>query len=80
MSMKVAISIPDPLAKAVDALARHRRLPRSRVIAVAIADYLARQAPSKVTERLDAVYALERGHVDPALVAAQRVLLERVEW
>jgi len=78
--MKLTISIPDPLAKAVNALAAHRGLPRSRVIATAIADYVARQAPSKVTERLDAVYALEGGELDAALSAAQRKSLTRSEW
>ena len=80
MSMKLAISIPDPLGKAVNALAAHRGLPRSRVIATAIADYLARQSPSKVTERLDAVYALERGELDTALSAVQRKSLTHSAW
>lgn len=80
MGMKLAISIPDPIAEAVDALAKHRGLPRSRVIASAIADYLARQAPSKVTERLDAVYALERGSLDAGVLAAARQLLVESEW
>jgi len=78
--MKLAISIPDPIAAAVDALAKRRGLPRSRIIASAIADYLARQAPSKVTERLDAVYARERGTLDDSLRAAQRALLRDSEW
>ncbi len=79
-SMKLAISIPDPLAEAVDAFAKRRGLPRSRIIASAIADYLARQAPSKVTERLDAVYALERDAGDAGVLAAGRRLLEQSKW
>ncbi len=80
MGMKLAISIPDPLAQAVDALAKHRRLPRSRIIASAIADYLARQAPSKVTERLDAVYALDRDSLDSDILATGCRLLRESEW
>ena len=78
--MKLAISIPDPLAEAVDAFAKHRGLPRSRIIASAIADYLARQAPSRVTERLDAVYALERDSLDTGVAAAGRRLLRETAW
>jgi metal-responsive CopG/Arc/MetJ family transcriptional regulator len=78
--MKLAISLPDPLAEAVDALAKRRGLPRSRIIASAIADYLARQAPSKVTERLDAVYALDRDSLNRDILAAGRKLLSESEW
>jgi metal-responsive CopG/Arc/MetJ family transcriptional regulator len=78
--MKIAISLPDPLADAVDAFAAAKGLPRSRVIANALVDYLARQSPSKVTERLNAVYALERDGLDAPIAESQRRQLKNSEW
>jgi len=78
--MKIAISLPDPLAETIDALARRRGLARSRLIAAALMEYVARHAPSTVTDRLDAVYAKERGELDPALAAASEDVLHRSAW
>ncbi|HET8679578.1 MAG TPA: ribbon-helix-helix protein, CopG family, partial [bacterium] len=53
---KVAISLPDALADAIEQIRRKQRIPRSRVIQRAIAVYLAEQG------RHGAVRAYENGY------------------
>ena len=78
--MKTAISLPDELFAAVDALARKLGLPRSRLIAQALAEYVAKHRSSRVTERLNAVYASGEATVDEELRKAQRRAVRRSEW
>ena len=78
--MKTAISLPDELFAAVDALARKLGLPRSRLIAQALAEYVAKHRTSRVTERLNAVYASDEATVDEELRKAQRRAVRRSEW
>jgi metal-responsive CopG/Arc/MetJ family transcriptional regulator len=78
--MKAALSIPDRLFSAADALARKLRLSRSRLYATALAEYLAKHQGARVTERLDAVYHAEAPKLDAELRRAQQRVLRRVEW
>jgi metal-responsive CopG/Arc/MetJ family transcriptional regulator len=78
--MKVAISLADDVFAATDALAAKLRVSRSKLIALALTDFIAKHRSSKVTERLDAVYAAEESHVEPALRRAQRRAVKRSEW
>ncbi len=70
-SMKVAISVPDPLFQAADALARQLRKSRSQFYAEAVAAYLGSFGESAVRERLNAVYATQESKVDPAFAQLQ---------
>lgn len=47
---------------------------------LALTDFIAKYWSSKVTERLDAVYATEESHVEPALRRAQGRVVKRSEW
>ncbi|MEP6622732.1 MAG: ribbon-helix-helix domain-containing protein [bacterium] len=78
--MKTAISLPDDLLVAADALARRMGVSRSGLIAAALAEFIAKHRTSKVSERLDAVYASEEGRVDAALSRAQRKGLAQSAW
>ena len=78
--MKTAISIPDELYTSADVLARKLGISRSRLIATAVAEYLAKHRAAKVTERLNAVYATERSRLDAATRRAQRRIVARSEW
>lgn len=80
MSMKVAVSIPDPIFEAAERLASERGLPRSRLYAEALEAYLAEHGPSVVRERLDAVYADEGATVDEYLLRAQMESLDDEAW
>jgi predicted transcriptional regulator len=74
--MKVAISVPDPLFKAADALARQLKKSRSQLYAEAVAAYLASLGEDAVREQLDAVYAHQDSAPDPALLEAQLQTLD----
>lgn len=69
--MKVVVSIPEAVFKAADALARILKASRDELYAEALVAYLATRGAEAIREQLDAVYAVERGGVDPALAAAQ---------
>jgi metal-responsive CopG/Arc/MetJ family transcriptional regulator len=78
--MKAAISLPDDLFAAADTLAGRLGVSRSRLVALALAEFIAKHRSSKVTERLDAVYATEESTVEKPLRRAQRRALGRTEW
>jgi antitoxin MazE6 len=78
--MKTAISVPDRLFAAADALAGKLGVSRSRLYATALAEYVAKHQTAKVTERLDATYAAQPSRPDPALARAQRRAVARSEW
>lgn len=78
--MKTAISIPDDLFVAADALARELGQSRSHLYAQAVREYLARHSADSITEALNAVWADVQDE-DRAFVAeAARRTLERTEW
>jgi len=78
--MKIAISLADDVFAAADTLAAKLKISRSRLIALALTEFIAKHRSSKVTERLDAVYATEESPVEPALGRAQRRAIKRSEW
>jgi metal-responsive CopG/Arc/MetJ family transcriptional regulator len=76
--MKTAISLPDPLFKAVDRTAKRLGISRSELFARAVASYLENAA--EVTAALDRVYRDEPGTVDPTLARLQRRAVTREDW
>ena len=78
--MKTAISLPDELFASADSLARRLGLSRSGLIATALAEFVARHRTSRISERLDAVYAAEESRIDRPVSRAQRKVLKREEW
>jgi len=78
--MKTAISLPDDVFAASDALAKKLGLSRSALIAAALTEFLAKHRTSKISERLDAVYSAEESRVDAPTAGAQRAILRRSEW
>ncbi|HET7604425.1 MAG TPA: hypothetical protein VFK36_15485 [Gemmatimonadales bacterium] len=78
--MKTAISLPDDLFASAEALAQRLGLSRSRLFAMAVAEFVAKHQTRKVTERLDAVYSAEPGTLEPELRQAQRHRLPRGTW
>lgn len=65
--MKIAISVPDSLFEAADALARQMRKSRSQLYSEAMAAYLGTLGADAVREQLDAVYARQDSTPDPVL-------------
>jgi len=78
--MKVAISLPDPIFEAAEQLAEELRVPRSRLYAQALASYIGSRGGSAITEKLNAIYAVEPSLVDPALAKVQEGFLGDEAW
>jgi antitoxin MazE6 len=78
--MKVAISIPDSVHRAVDRAARRMRVPRSQLYVRAVKAYLKHAERADVTARLDAVYGEESSAAEPFVTAAARATLRRTKW
>ena len=54
--MKTAISLPDGLFRQADKIAEELSIPRSRLVALALEEFIRRHRQQDLTERLDAVY------------------------
>lgn len=78
--MKTAISLPDALFRAGDALAKRLKVSRSELYARALGEYLAKHRADQVTQRLNAVYAAENSSLDPGLGTLQARALPREDW
>ena len=78
--MKVAISLPDPVFRAAETLARKLKKSRSELYAEAIAAYVGARGAKALTARLDAVYGAQSSDVDPALKYAQLEHLADEAW
>ena len=78
--VKTAISIPDPLFRTADRLAKRLRIPRSRLYAQAIERYVADFQDHGVTARLNEVYADSSSDLDADLAAMQAVAISSDRW
>lgn len=78
--VKVAISLPDAVFRAAETLARKLRVPRSRLYAEAIAEYVGARGSKALTAKLNVVYGKEASELDPALRHAQLERLSREAW
>ncbi|MFW5843843.1 MAG: CopG family ribbon-helix-helix protein [Spirochaetota bacterium] len=78
--MKIAVSIPDDVFEEAERLARQRYRSRSDLYARALAEYVARHAPDRVTESMNAVLETVREPDDDFAPDAGRRTLGRVEW
>jgi metal-responsive CopG/Arc/MetJ family transcriptional regulator len=78
--MKVALSIPNELFDSAEILSRKLGVSRSRLYATALAEFVAKHRGRKTTERLNAVYAAQDGHLDPRLRRLQARSLGESSW
>ena len=77
--MKIAISIPDKLFIAADAHAAQAGVSRSELYATAMTEYLARREETRITERLNAVYAAQQTPITPELPVPDRPAASRLD-
>jgi metal-responsive CopG/Arc/MetJ family transcriptional regulator len=54
--MKTAVSIPDHIFREAERTARELGMPRSRLVARALEEFISRYEKERVTEQLNAVY------------------------
>jgi hypothetical protein len=78
--MKVAISVPDPVFKAAEQLARELKKSRSQLYSEALAEYLGTRGARAITQKLNAVYATEDSQLDPVLDQIQLETLKDETW
>ena len=80
MSVKTAISIPDPIFEAAEQLAERLGISRSRLYSRAVERFISEYRREDVSERLNAVYNDESARVDPQLQMLQVSLLDAEDW
>ena len=78
--MKVAVSIPDDLFESAETVSRKLKVPRSRLYAAALAEYVGKHHGRKVTARLNALYASEDSRLEAGLRRAQKRALAVGSW
>ena len=78
--MKIALSIADDLFASAETLGKRLGVSRSRLYAMALADFVAKHQTRKTTERLDAVHAAHDTRLDPATRRLQSRSLARNQW
>jgi predicted transcriptional regulator len=78
--MKTAVSLPDPVFRDAERLAKHLKKSRSQLYCEALVEYVARRAPDGVTEAYDRVAEAVDTRPKPALARAAHRLLKRSEW
>jgi metal-responsive CopG/Arc/MetJ family transcriptional regulator len=76
--MKTAVSIPDEIFEEAERLVRRMKRPRSEVYSPALAEYVARHAPDRVTEAMNRTLAEINERADDfSSAASRRVTLHR---
>jgi metal-responsive CopG/Arc/MetJ family transcriptional regulator len=78
--MKTAVSIPDPIFHAAEALAKRLGLSRSELFSRALEAYLEAHQHDCVREALDAIYSQEASRLDETLAHMQWTSLPKEEW
>ena len=78
--MKTAISIPEPVFKKADKLAKRLRISRSRLYSRAVADFVARHDDDAVTEAIDRVCETVDTSLPPDMAENARRMLKKVQW
>jgi hypothetical protein len=78
--MKIALSIADELFVTAETLGKRLGVSRSRLYAMALADFVAKHQTRKITERLDAVHAAHDSRLDKSTRRLQSRSLARNQW
>lgn len=81
LGMKVAVSIPDEVFEETESLAKKLKASRSEIYSRALAEFLGRHVPERLTELMDrAVESLGVEEPDVFRARAARQALKRTEW
>jgi hypothetical protein len=78
--VKTAVSIPGPVFRAAESLAKKLGIPRSRLYSRALERYVSDAQERDVTALLNQVYGEEKAALDPALAALQGASIPREPW
>ena len=78
--MKTAISIPDPVFRAADRIAKRKGISRSELYSRAVAALVREEDDDVVTAELNRIYAASDSSLDSTLASLPRLILEREDW
>ena len=78
--MKTDISIPNPVFRAAEKLAKKMGISLSELYTVALTSYVVEHEKEDVTEALDRVYAHEPSGLEPEIIRVQVAALESEQW
>jgi antitoxin MazE6 len=78
--MKTAVSIPDPIFHAAEALAKRLGMSRSELVSRALEAYLEAHRHDSVREALDAIYSQESSSLEETLAHLQWTSLPKEDW
>ncbi|PSB32679.1 hypothetical protein C7B82_05345 [Stenomitos frigidus ULC18] len=78
--MKTAISLPDPVFKEAEALAKQLGVSRSELYTEALKAYLRKYNRDQILHKLNEVYAEAPSEPDPALTKMQFMSLPHEDW
>ena len=78
--MKTAVSIPDPVFRAADRLAKRLHMSRSRLYAVAVERFVQSNEDAAITSKLNEALASETSDLDAVLASIQSRSVSRDEW
>ncbi len=78
--MKVAVSIPDAVFAEAEHLAKELKASRSEIYSRALAEFLGRHAPDRVTQSLNEAIGTLRERPDTFTRRAARRVLRQVDW
>jgi len=73
--MKTAVSLPEELFKQAEKTAARLGIPRSRLFAQALEEFIDHHRSDSVTQRLNEIYSRESSEMDKALIAQQEKVL-----
>ena len=78
--MKTDISIPNPIFRAAESLAKKMGISLSELYLTALTTYVTEHQKENITDALDQIYADESSELEPGLVKMQVVSLEGEQW
>jgi metal-responsive CopG/Arc/MetJ family transcriptional regulator len=78
--MKIAVSVPDDVFQEAEELARRMKRSRSEVYSRALAEYVARHSPDRVTEAMDRALTEIGESADHFVQTASHRVLKRSDW
>jgi metal-responsive CopG/Arc/MetJ family transcriptional regulator len=78
--MKTAVSIPDPVFRKAENLAKSLGISRSQLYTTALKTFVAEHDEDDVTKRLNEVYSEQDSSLDPVLEKMQFISLPEEQW
>jgi hypothetical protein len=78
--MKLDISIPNPVHKAAERLAKKSGVSLSELYTAALIDYVMSHGKDQLTDALNQVYKTESSEIEPEFVKIQMASVDGDDW